>query len=69
MEKKITYTPLPWEAKGGHNGPLMAAAPELYEALKGMIKAMGHGGGNKNCPKCQAVQKALTAINKAEGRK
>lgn len=43
-----------------HNGPLMAAAPDLLEALQHVVRVCAMGEAD--------LEKALAAIAKAEGR-
>ncbi len=53
-----------------NNAALIAAAPELYEALEAMQKSAlyhGHGAATATCSECAAVVRARTALAKARG--
>jgi hypothetical protein len=49
------------------NGRLMAAAPELLEALELMLSQYGCSCGQRGCNRCEYSQIAREAIQKARG--
>ena len=63
--------------EGGANAALLAASPDLLEALKdiGLLLSdcrheVSEGGFEvRNCPKCHALRNRKAAISKAEGLK
>lgn len=50
------------EPENSDDIPLLAAAPELYEALENLIDFLFHGKKN-----CQAILRAKAALAKARG--
>jgi hypothetical protein len=52
------------------NKALLAAAPELLAALKGLADSQGerHDGASATCRLCEKYYRANSAIAKAEGR-
>ena len=54
-----TFLREPWNSS---DIPLIAAAPELYEALENLIDFLFHGKKN-----CQAILRAKAALAKARG--
>lgn len=63
--------PLAWVAKlndGEANAKLIAAAPDLLAALKGMLDAYGELHARFDLGECQQTLDARAAIAKAEGQ-
>lgn len=46
---------------------LIAAAPDMLTALRGLIKHSSHGDPERDCDECRAVIAARAAIAKALG--
>jgi len=69
-ERGVALISTTYLARGA--GTLIAAAPDLLEALTDAIGALeyaGHGSDDPEmCPACAAHAKATTAIAKAESR-
>lgn len=64
----IVHMPTPEDAEGVMNAHLIAAAPELLEALKLCVEAWDCDGEPSACGYEHAVDRARQAIAKAEGR-